>query len=710
MRTLVAPASKTPTRSSRRRSGIVLLLLALGAGVVRAETPDIGLWCAEGQEAYTTFDVLSTSQWYPATRKIWLNAWVQNPSAGTPVAVNDLVAAFSLPPSLSVYSAEFGGEQPFYAQWNAASTSMIYRVAAPLTNEEWWTTSLDLAAGNGWAQPKIQVERSAYPLRVDAGQSVTQQVVITLFIPPDALLDSALLSLQPDLWGSESSGITVEPLASVWPAEDFQFDPLVFPPTYYCTYPFWLSGYYSFTNTVRLTNTTETDMNVMPGVQITYSEDQSAWPEAGVLSAQRENVFTSGIAVRASLPSPALWHDQYERGRTTWVMRGKWAPADADQPSLSQAMLFRSSGLGYDGQPCFEFFLDGEGLNLAAASISTPDNTTYAVEVDASDSTCNFELVSRSANDLERFTNGVYTIRLYDITNGLRQIYTPTLAGAPVTSVPQLLSPAALCITNPQPTLAWRAADDPAVNTEVLIVENVGLGEDFMLWTDASITNYQVSSDLFGGVGYQLFFANAASTNQDGANFMSGYLAARYGLFNVTTNGEQGVAFVRSATSVPRIFAGQELGLRLFDFGFLPGTNYTFATVYGDGAATNVAWSSHTYAEAGEYVAQVVVTDEFGTAATGNVTAVVHPLPRLSRIGFPDSATAELEFPTIDGAFYFINASESIEAPDWGWTVSFLIGDGTTNTVQDLDAPYFPRRFYRLECDLNPSEIIPMGL
>jgi hypothetical protein len=374
-------------------------------------------------------------------------------------------------------------------------------------------------------------------------------------------------------------------------------------------------------------------------------------------------------------------------------------------------MLFRSNGVGYDGRSFVEFFLDGAGTNLAGVTLTTPDNTSYPLEVDASDAEYNFELVTFNPEDLARFTNGTYAVRLYDITNALRQTYTLTLSGEAVTAVPRLLTPDALCITNARPTLTWAQATDPNVNAGVLLVANSRLpNEENVMWPGTSLTNHTVSADLFAGCGYELIFANGDMTNINGAEVMTGHLATRYGLFNVLTNATvSAFAFARCVSTLPRVFVGQELGISLFEYGFLPGTNGIFTVDFGDGASTGGSSATHLYAQAGSYGMHTIVTDETGAAATGTVNALVYDLPTISRVSRPDEYTAQIEFPTISGAQYRIAHTDNLSIPDWSGTIANRLGNGADNIVLDFFVLGIPQRYYRLECELNPSSTGPTG-
>jgi hypothetical protein len=689
-----------------------ILLLALAACTAHASaTPILSVWSAEGQQAYTCFDVLDTNQVYAATPTIWYNTWVQN-AAGDPQAdVNDLVFAFSVPPSLSVFNVDLDGEFPLYAQWNAATTSLLCRTAAPLTNENWWGATIDLVSSNAWMSPKIQVQRSVTPLLVGAGQTVTQQVVTVITVPWNALAGVQILSLQFDVWSLDGSGMTLEPFSNAWSSASFSVLDVV-PAGYVCTSPSHLFGTYTFTNFFRVASDNAVDMHFVPGLNVSYSEFQSAWePPSALLKQGAEYRYDNGIAVRASLPQAASWQGQYEQGRSEWVMRQRWAPAAENLPGLTDCMLFRSNGVGYDGRPFVEFFLDGAGTNLAGVTLTTPDNTSYPLEVDARDAEYNFELVTFNPEDLARFTNGTYTVGLYDITNALRQTYAVTLSGEAVTEFPRLLTPDALCITNARPTLSWTQATDPHVNAGVLLVENSRLEDEVdVMWPGTSLTNYTVSSDLFAGCGYELIFANGDTAEINGAAVMTGHLATRYGLFNVLTNASVGdFAFARCVSTLPRVFIGQELGVSLFEYGFLPGTNNSFAVDFGDGASTGGSSATHLYTQAGSYGMQTIVTDETGAAATGTVTALVYDLPSISRFSRPDEYTAQIVFPTISGAQYRIAHTDNLSVPDWSGTIANRLGNGATNVVLDFFVSGIPQRYYRLDCELNPSSTGPTG-
>lgn len=686
-------------------AAIGILFSGFPASRVRADTPSLALWSAEGQEVYTCFDTLETNQWYAAVRSLWFNAFIQNADSDPCVQVDGLAVTCTLPSGLSPAFIDFDNDMPFYAQWNATYTSLLVQAAAPLTNQQGWSASLELAASNVWLRPKVQVKRMAFPTRLIPGHPVKQTVVCDVFVPPGALNGMGLFSIQLDLWddASETLGITV--LSNTCSSLSFTHDPWNYPPTFFCVSPGTLAGAYSFTYYLEITSGAAVDMNFTPGIRITYSESQSGWarvpeiPSHGLL-----HTYNNGIVIRTSSPTPILWDHQQEQGRTVWDMSVKWAPAENAMPSLSECELFRSVSVGYDGRPWSGFILGGSGNNIVSASLTTPDNTTYATETEPDE--VDFEFISLSPAELARFTNGTYTVKLYDFTNALCQTYSLQLTGSPVAGTPNLLAPNTLCDTNARPGLSWEAAPDPDVNATVLIIENNRSDDEILeMWTEPPLpTTYQVEQDLFACWEYELLSAKAVRSMNNGAEVMTGYLSTRLGIFNVQT---QNLAFAHSFTTAPRVFAGDDLGLSLFTFGFLPGSNYACRVDFGDGFATNDLWAVHHYDESGTYTTRVIVTDETGMAATGTVSMTAYERPVLDSVTRINSNMVDIGFPTIDGASYNLRYTDGLSNPDWSGWVDSILGDGSSKTVHDFQNAPAPKRFYRLECDLNPSSLGP---
>lgn len=670
------------------------------AAVAWAETPLFSFRSAEGYEGYTSFDVLDTNVTYPVTRAIFLETRLENSVTNPPVQISDLVISCAIPLGLGVSVADF--EEPFYQQWNASATSFVFRAAVPMTNETYWWPNIDLICSNAWAKPKIQVQRAAFPTRVPAGQSVTQAFIITANVAPGALSGYGWLSLQLDVNDTESSGVAVQWLTNMWPSSSFYASDAMGLPYYFSQNAQALSGLYTFTNILWLTNASASDVNFMPGLQVVYSQEQTPWTPRGQGTVWAHS-FTNGIVVRASTPEPVEWQEQQERNRNYWELAPKWCLVSNDLPGFERINLIRGTTVGYDGTSAHRVMVDGSGSNLVGASITTPDNITYPMEVEWGTG-CYFEVATRTASDLSRFTNGIYTIRLYDFTNGFRQTYSVPLMGQDVTQVPQVLSPTGLSMTNTKPTLTWGPITDFNANAGVLTIQNHQLGDDLtQIWTIFQpMTNYTVPQDLSAAWGYQLYFGGALTTSVNHAECISAHVSGRDGLFNTVTNGNPNLAFARGVTTVPRVFVGQDLGMGLVDYGFLPGSSCTFGVDFGDGSATNGTLATHRYDGAGEYALRFVVLDNTGVAATGLVTAAAYDLPRILGAWRTNVASFAMSFPTIDAAFYRVAYSDNLATTNWGGTVTNLFGDGATNIVQDAPGGGVPRRFYRVECDLNP--------
>ena len=682
----------------------VCLVVGIASAGPLNERPVLGVWTADGQQGYTSSDTLETNQWYSASRRIWLNTGVMNAGSNA-VSVTGLVYTCTLPAFLSPTYFDFENDTPFYIQWNAAYTSLICQAAAPLTNRQGWSTTVELSTTNILARPKVYAKRTVSATRLPPGEEVDQTVVCDLFIPPGALNGMGVFSVQLSFWDIETDGLSVSCYSNDWSSSAFFVDENQMAPVFVCTSPGTLAGSYSFTAHLKVTSYAEADVNYAPGVQVSYSRTQTEWARlSGVPSRTLEHQYDNGVWVGVSSPLPAIWYHQQMQDYTCWNIGPRYAPAEDDSPVLTQCELFRCQSVGYDGRTSSQFFFNAAGSDLVSATLTTPDNTTYSAEIEPD--AAEFELIGLNTADFARFTNGTYTVRLYDFTNALRQTYSIPLAGSPVTETPHLQTPQGLCSTNSRPYLSWDAASDPEINATVLMVENsrLGNGELFNLWTadQPMPTGYQVAPDLFAGWSYELMFAHASQSTVNGAGVMSGYLASRYGIFNVQT---QNLAFAHVKADVPRVFAGDDLDLSVFTCGFLPGTNYSFRVDFGDGFATNESWAVHRYDHAGTYAARVIVTDETGAAATGTVAMTAYDLPSLSAITPWGGNVVNVEFPTIEGAFYRLAHTADLSAPDWSGTIGTLTGDGTVRAIQDVQGEPIPKRFYSLDCDLNPEEM-----
>lgn len=678
-------------------AGWLVGLLSMGCyiGVAQAETPVISLWSAEGHEGYTSFDVLETNQFYPVCRVVKINARLENSVTNPPVQVDDFVISCTVPPHLGVATAEF--EDPFYVDWNAAATSFVYRAAVPMTNEYAVWPNLTLVSSNGWAKPKIQVERSASPTLVPAGQSVTQTFVIAAQVPAGALAGCGMLMFQVDANDIEESEVSLTGITGVCSSAAFGANDIEGVPYFFTDAASGLSGLYTFTSTLLLTNAGSSDIHFMPGVQTVYVEEQTPWAHR-VSGTVLTHSYTNGIIVRASTPVPVDWWDQQHKDQFYWQMAPKWTRPGDDTPALEDVYLISGTAVGYDGTSFQQLMLDARGVNLVAATVSAPGGQLYSLG--AEEGTCFLELASRTASDLSAFGNGTYTIRLYDFTNGLRQTYSLFRFGTAVTQTPELLAPQGLTITNARPAFSWAPVTDPSANSGMLVVQNHQFEDEAQAIWVGPATNQDnvVSTDMFAGCGYQLLFGNSMTGAVNGASYTTSYVSGRFGLFNVVTNGAN-LAFARGTTAVPRVFVGQNLDMGLFEYGFLPGSNFTFSVDFGDGSTTNGSLGTHAYAGPGTYTQRFIALDNTGVAGTGLTTAIVYDMPRILGI-WPSGASYAIAFDTIDGASY--RAAHGDDLINWGGTLTNLIGDGDTHAVEDPADPGAPRRFYRLEVDLNP--------
>jgi len=512
----------------------------------------------------------------------------------------------------------------------------------------------------------------------------------------------AVFSVQPVTWDIDTGDLNISYVSNSCSSASFGFDDTY--RTFVCVQPGLLAGAYSFTNYLEVTSSAARDMKFAPGIQIMYSRTQTAWDvRSRVPSRSLTHTYDNGIRVVVSSPFPVLWYDQQMQDQTSWTIGSKYAPADANEPGLTQCVLLRSQATGYDGRTSPQFFVSAQGTNLVSATLTLPDGSAYPMDVESGEAS--FDLASRTDDDLAQFTNGTYLVKLYNFTNALRQTYTVQLAGTPVTETPRLLTPEALCLTNARPHLSWSAATDSGVNATVLQIGSPNLQNDiFNMWTqyeyDPLPTEYTAEQDLFGGCAYDLMFAHASITMANGAQVISGYLADQNGFFNVET---QRLTFAHADADAPRVFTGNALEVDLTTFGFLPGTNYTFTVDFGDGFTTDKAWGVHQYSHPGTYTARVIVTDNTGASATGVVAMAVYDLPTLTQISRINDNSVGLTFPSIADASYRLAYTDSLLSPNWSNTVDTLTGDGSIRMIQDYPSTSSTQRFYRLECTLNPA-------
>jgi len=97
------------------------------------------------------------------------------------------------------------------------------------------------------------------------------------------------------------------------------------------------------------------------------------------------------------------------------------------------------------------------------------------------------------------------------------------------------------------------------------------------------------------------------------------------------------------------------------------------------------------------------VSDDLGMAATGSVALAVYDLPTLKSVTRLNGNMVDIDFPTIDGAEYTLRYTDDLSSnPTWNGVLYSMLGDGTIKTFHDSQSVPVSKRFYRLECDLNP--------
>jgi len=681
-------------------SALFIISMGIFAPASQADSIRYGTWSADGWQCEISSDTLATNQVYAAVRQTWFNVGIESSDPGDR-SVTGLVFTCMLPSTVVPMSPDIDREMPYFMQWHPAFTAMVYKAAAPLNNNQWWSTNIEMAHSNAWLRPKIQAKRTVLTPQLPPNEEVTQVVISDVFIPPGALNGMATFSVQLNFWDIQTGGLSIDCYSNTCSSGAFTVNSDQNQPSFVCTSPGLLAGPYSFTNYVKVTSYAETTMNFAPAIQLMYSRTQSPWSwQSSTPSYNFEHNYDNGIWVGISSPVPAVWDNQTAQDNISWNICTRYAPVNNDLPGLTDCAMFRSKRTSHDGNLIHQFFVSAGGTNIVCATLTTPDNTTYDVECDSDE--LDFEANSLNASDFARFTNGIYTIRLYDFNNVLRQTYSVQLSGTPVTSTPQLLAPNTLWSNNVRPNLSWNAPSDPNVNGIVLDIENANIEDDiFNIWMGNPLpTSFQVENDLYGGWTYDLLFANATVAMVNGTQVMSGYIAERTGFFNVAT---QNLAYAYADTDASRTFTGTDLELNLFSFGFLEGSNYTFSVDFGDGTTADGLWGTHHYAGAGNYTARVIVSDDLGMAATGSVALAVYDLPTLKSVTRLNGNMVDIDFPTIDGAEYTLRYTDDLSSnPTWNGVLYSMLGDGTIKTFHDSQSVPVSKRFYRLECDLNP--------
>lgn len=668
------------------------------AGSLRLST-----WSADGWEASVSSDTLTAGKSYAMSRELWFNTGVESSSDPDGVtSVTGVVFTCTIPSNEAPLYFDFDEDMPFYAQWFPAYTTLIYKAANPLGTNEWWSSNLELAGTNAWSSPKFSLTRTVSTTTLLPNQETNQIIVCNLTVPSGALSGMAMFSIQLNFWDMETDGLSINCYSNCCSTSAFTINSNNNQPSFVCMEPGSLGGSYSFTNYVRITSYSDKAMNLVPSVQVIHSRTQSEWSEHSTIpSPNFSHEYDNGTHLGISSQDAAVWTSQTAQDYTCWNLRGRYAPVGNDQPGAVECVLFRSRCTCCDGQICHQFFANVAGTNLVNATLTTPDNTTFDMEVESDEA--DFEAASLNADDLARFTNGTYTIKLYDFNNVLRKTYAYQLTGSPVTEAPHLLTPNALCSSDATPYLSWETPSDGSVNAVVLDIENSNLEDEiFEIMTDDPVpTHFQVEQgqELAAGWSYELMFASASMTMQDGVQVMSGYLSSLSGFANVA---EKNPTFAYAETDVPRVFAGNDLELSLFSFGFLPGSSYTYSVDFGDGYTTNDLWGVHRYTTPGNYTARVIVTDNTGVSTTGTVAMAAYALPSISTASHVSSDIVDIQVPTIDGAEYTLHYTDDLSNADWSGVVYSLLGDGTTQTFHDQQIVPVSQRFYKLECELNP--------
>jgi PKD repeat protein len=111
---------------------------------------------------------------------------------------------------------------------------------------------------------------------------------------------------------------------------------------------------------------------------------------------------------------------------------------------------------------------------------------------------------------------------------------------------------------------------------------------------------------------------------------------------------------------------------------------YTFAWNLGDGSSSTASSVNHSYVAAGNYTANLTVTDSHGVVAQSSVQLTVYPALSVSASAAPSSGDAPL------GVAFAASAAGGLAPYTFTWT----FGDGATATGQTVNHSFGAGTFH----------------
>jgi len=684
-------------RSAFCRTLVPLACLLAGAPLTQADTPDLpalSLNTYEGWSIQSSGDIITNSHKYLSQRVIHAEGSVQTFTTNAVAPIADLLMRFKLAPGQCYQDESIN--VPAYAVWSAGQTSLIVRLAQPLTTGALFNVDCNVVGTQGLQQPLVSFCRSASPILIPPSTVITQTLVLTLTVPAGALSGYSNMLIQVDDWDHSSSGVQLGLVSCSAPPE-FQISTNNNLPEFASTNAFLLAGAYVFTNRLTVTNSSPSQaLQFVPGVSAQYSQFQQFYHSS--VQSSVTHAYANGSAVTLSAAQPLYLSSMMNQHQCRLALRSKWAATNAT-PNVSQIYFLFFTEQGLDGSTFQSLMLSADGSDIVAASLVVPSNTN-SYDLYNDNGTIRGETAYSDTNDLAEFTNGTYTLNLLDFSNNVVATYDLPLQGQTPAEMLTLLSPGS-STTNAMPEFRWTMPAATNFNFGALDVENLFMPDGDLYFWSMGTTNYtETNAVLFGNVQTQLIEGDMQETNAGGADVRSGWMSVRDGLVNVISNGFQ-LADAHLATSEYRVNVSNDVvHLWTANSAFF-GTNGTTATLdFGDGTQpTNAKTADHVYRVSGVYTARLVVAaNGGGPVVTNSIVLTVYPLPTVSGISAPQgSSPAQLSFSTVSNALYQVFRATSLLPDDWSpLAQSPTTGDGSITTVSDPDSAT-TQRFYRLQ-------------
>ena len=655
--------------------------------------PNLSVTTYEGWNIQTSGDIITNSHTYLSQRHIHAEGSVQSFTTNAVAPITDIMMRFKLAPGQCYQDENIN--VPAYAAWSSGQTSLIVRLAQPMTNGSSFSVNCNIVGTHGLQQPLVSFSRSASPTLIPPSTVITQTLVQTLTVPAGALSGYPNMLIQIDDYDISSAGVQLGFLSCAAPPQ-FQTYTNNGLPNFSSTNASNLVGTYVFTNLLTVANTSPSQtMQFMPGASVWYSQSQQSFNPS--VQSSVTHTYNNGNAVTVSAAQPLYLSGMMNQHQYNLVLRSKWAFVDST-PKVDNIFLLLSTEHGIDGSTFPSLMLSVNGSGIVGANFVVPSNTnSYDLYVDNGD--IHGDMACSDTNDMAGFTNGIYTLNLLDFSNNVVASYTLPLQGQPPAEMLTLLSPTGSSTTNAMPTFRWTTPAATNFNFGALSIDNSSMNISDLFFWSLGTTNYTETNSLFGDVQTQLIEGDAQQTNINGAAAMSGWLSMRHGLVNVISNGFQ-LADAHLATSEYRVNVSSDVvHLWVANTGFF-GTNGTTATLdFGDGTQTNARFADHTYLVSGVYTARLVVAANGGGAVvTNSIILTVYPMPTVSGIIGPHGdSPAQVSFGSVSNALYQVFRASSLMLGDWSpLPQTPTTGDGTITTITDTDFTA-TQRFYRLE-------------